>query len=328
MAPHDLTPTEIAQLIDPRNHPARLSATELDLLTAHLSDTQLEQVVDQLGLDELARQLPPIFERVMLAAQRVVRRSAPESDDEVDSLIRHFDEASLVDSPVPTLSPSSAARPGTPLGLHGVSPIPTSPRTPQRATAPREYKIKSPQKVGTTTEWFEAGALTLGIKGASAVATGSRSRTRKPRSAAYVVFYGGEVGVFEDWSDVVKSITGHSGAIYSGFPSIAAATAALAYARSKGWTGDSTAPPAYISPLPVPSSYEDNPLHSTATTNRWYVVCRGVVPGVYRSYLECSLHTSGVKGNLYKAFDTREEAEAAYSQALQEEFVMCIPRRA
>ncbi|KAJ7196875.1 hypothetical protein GGX14DRAFT_329909, partial [Mycena pura] len=132
----------------------------------------------------------------------------------------------------------------------------------------------------------------------------------------YTVFYGGEIGVFEAWPDVKRSITGHGLAIYAGFPSLQAVQAALDYARTMGWTADSH-PSDVTSPLPTPASYEDNPLNSSCSANQWYVVCRGVVPGVYKSYLECSLNTVGVKGNLCCSFETRAEAESVYADALR-----------
>ncbi|KAJ7722529.1 hypothetical protein B0H16DRAFT_1270321, partial [Mycena metata] len=52
-------------------------------------------------------------------------------------------------------------------------------------------------------------------------------------------------------------------------------------------------------------------------SDRWYVVCRGVAPGVYRSHLECSLNVTGVKGSLHNSHDTRDEAENAFNAALR-----------
>ncbi len=46
---------------------------------------------------------------------------------------------------------------------------------------------------------------------------------------------------------------------------------------------------------------------------KYYTVWKGLSPGVYNSWTECLLQTKGYKGALYKAFDTREEAEEALS---------------
>lgn len=48
---------------------------------------------------------------------------------------------------------------------------------------------------------------------------------------------------------------------------------------------------------------------------RYYVVWNGAEPGIYRSWQECETQIKGVKQALYKAFDTLEEAEKAYSSS-------------
>lgn len=44
---------------------------------------------------------------------------------------------------------------------------------------------------------------------------------------------------------------------------------------------------------------------------KFYVVWKGVNPGVYTSWTECQLQIKNYKGALFKSFDTREEAEQA-----------------
>lgn len=48
---------------------------------------------------------------------------------------------------------------------------------------------------------------------------------------------------------------------------------------------------------------------------RFYVVWNGVEPGIYTQWDECQAQIKGVKQALYKAFDTLEEAEKAYSSS-------------
>ncbi|KAJ7709327.1 hypothetical protein B0H16DRAFT_1745867 [Mycena metata] len=187
-------------------------------------------------------------------------------------------------------------------------PLATSLRTQGRS-----YIVESPTKSGRVVGWFEAGSLTQGVPGKTSVrSVGSRHKNRKPRSAAWAVFYGGEVGVFTVWDATQRSITGHGLTIYAGYPSEEAARAAFQYARDRGWTADSE--PTVATSLP-PSAHEDNPLNSGSPSDVWYGVCRGLAPGVYRSWLECSLNTSGVKGNLCASFPTRADAEAVFVQA-------------
>lgn len=44
---------------------------------------------------------------------------------------------------------------------------------------------------------------------------------------------------------------------------------------------------------------------------KFYVVWKGVNPGVYTSWTDCQLQIKGYDGALFKSFDTREEAEQA-----------------
>ena len=48
---------------------------------------------------------------------------------------------------------------------------------------------------------------------------------------------------------------------------------------------------------------------------KFYVVWKGVAPGIYTSWTECQLQIKNYKGALYKSFDTREEAEQALASA-------------
>ena len=44
---------------------------------------------------------------------------------------------------------------------------------------------------------------------------------------------------------------------------------------------------------------------------KYYVVWRGVCPGIYEDWTECKLQIEGFEGALYKSFASRAEAEAA-----------------
>ncbi|MDR3218606.1 MAG: ribonuclease H family protein [Dysgonamonadaceae bacterium] len=45
---------------------------------------------------------------------------------------------------------------------------------------------------------------------------------------------------------------------------------------------------------------------------KWYVVWKGLETGVFDSWPDCKKQTEGFEGALYKSFDTREDAMAAY----------------
>ena len=46
---------------------------------------------------------------------------------------------------------------------------------------------------------------------------------------------------------------------------------------------------------------------------KYYVVWKGVSPGVYTSWTDCQLQVKGYDGALYKSFDSQEEAEHAFA---------------
>lgn len=46
---------------------------------------------------------------------------------------------------------------------------------------------------------------------------------------------------------------------------------------------------------------------------KFYVVWNGLHPGIYHSWDDCQAQIKGVKGAVYKSFDSKEEAERAYA---------------
>ncbi len=54
---------------------------------------------------------------------------------------------------------------------------------------------------------------------------------------------------------------------------------------------------------------------SMAKKRKYYVVWKGVEPGIYTSWTDCQLQTNGYEGALYKSFATQEEAEEAYASS-------------
>lgn len=46
---------------------------------------------------------------------------------------------------------------------------------------------------------------------------------------------------------------------------------------------------------------------------KYYVVWKGVSPGIYSSWTDCQLQIKGFTGALYKSFDSKQEAEHAFS---------------
>ena len=50
-----------------------------------------------------------------------------------------------------------------------------------------------------------------------------------------------------------------------------------------------------------------------AKGKKFYVVWNGLTPGIYLSWDACQAQIKGVKGAVYKSFDSKEEAERAYA---------------
>ena len=48
---------------------------------------------------------------------------------------------------------------------------------------------------------------------------------------------------------------------------------------------------------------------------KYYVVWKGVSPGIYTSWTDCQLQIKGYEGAQYKSFETREEAERALASS-------------
>jgi ribonuclease HI len=45
---------------------------------------------------------------------------------------------------------------------------------------------------------------------------------------------------------------------------------------------------------------------------KWYVVWKGLEPGIYETWMECKLQIEGFEGALYKSFQTQAQAVEAY----------------
>ncbi|KAJ7459203.1 hypothetical protein B0H11DRAFT_2242771 [Mycena galericulata] len=217
----------------------------------------------------------------------------------------------------------------------------TSPPSPPRSTLPTTppiatpsvpslaspshsttvYRYESPTKSGVSTSWATAGTATQGVNNARVFRVQKPRKKKTPKPRAYVVFIGVIPGVYFNWSIVDRQVSGVSNAIQRGYPTERQAYAAYLYACPRGWTRstDPSAAPTPISHLPTPSEDEDtpNPLHDTEDLDgTWYVVYRGIQPGVYHSLLEASLNTTGVPNALHQSFLGKEAALRAFRTAV------------
>ncbi|KAJ6452137.1 hypothetical protein C8R47DRAFT_1169392 [Mycena vitilis] len=200
------------------------------------------------------------------------------------------------------------------LSLENDSPRPSS---PSRRTT--RYYFESPTKRGYTDEWSVAGAATQGVENAH-VHRVQKAQKKRKNIKAYVVFVGRVPGVHPSWRETANATNGVSGAIHRGYRSDQEAEDAFAYAEARGWTRVSPGPVAAIHTLPTPLQATDsdapNPLNGCEELdNTWFVVFRGITPGVYRSLLEALLNTVGIPNATYQTVEGRDNAFRTFAKA-------------
>ncbi|KAJ6567623.1 hypothetical protein DFH09DRAFT_1314140 [Mycena vulgaris] len=204
------------------------------------------------------------------------------------------------------------------------TPRAPSPRTPppcsarlSSSTTSALYYYESPTKRGFTTNWRVLITLHL-------PESNKASKKKRTKKAVYVVFVGRQPGVHRLWADAEAAVSGVSSAIHRGYVSILEAEAVYAYASTRHWTRscEPHRPPAFnnaISTLPAPSQGMDdpNPLHgSEVLDNTWFVVYRGIAPGVHHSVLEALLNTVGLSKSLYESVEGQDTALSQFRRAV------------
>ncbi|KAF2204342.1 ribonuclease H-like protein [Delitschia confertaspora ATCC 74209] len=119
---------------------------------------------------------------------------------------------------------------------------------------------------------------------AKSVSTMSSSGTKRKRMSPgfYAVKAGKTPGVYYSWSDVLEQITGYKNAVHKKFNTLSEAEAFL----------------------------NDDPNSGKGSTQKYYAVQSGRVPGVYTDWPSAQAQITGWKGVKHKRFDTRAEAEA------------------
>ncbi|KAJ7679524.1 hypothetical protein DFH06DRAFT_1316423 [Mycena polygramma] len=213
---------------------------------------------------------------------------------------------------VPPPPPSAPSYRTTSVNLRAPAPAP-----------PVLYAQITPATTVIAESWADAADETQGLPGASPHRLTPKRKPRK-KSGAYAVFCGIATGYFPDWSTVHPLVIGVPNSVYQGYRTEDIAQAAYEYAYERGWTRvitktrvdlPTTLGP-YLTHLPTPSAVADvNPLHGDSD-GRWYVVYKGISPGVYGSSLECNLNTRGLRCATYDAWDSVEVAIARFEHAL------------
>ncbi|KAJ6518240.1 hypothetical protein C8R47DRAFT_1205304 [Mycena vitilis] len=191
--------------------------------------------------------------------------------------------------------------------------------SPARDPTTREYRFVTPTRTGSTEEWSIAGGLTQGTPDAAVRASKKKKKRRKPKAKVYVVFCGKQPGVSPTWEEARQHVDGVPNAIYRGYRNVPCAEAAFIFAVERSWTrvSDSTIrSPIPALPHPMDEASRYNPLHdSEDLDDTWYIVYRGICPGVYRSLLESQLNTLGVRRALHESVEGKDLAFAKYARA-------------
>ncbi|KAJ7144887.1 hypothetical protein C8R43DRAFT_953680 [Mycena crocata] len=225
----------------------------------------------------------------------------------------------------PTTSRTPVTTLRTPTTASWTPAIP--PRTP---TAPQAlYYFESPGRSGYTQSWATAANASQGVEHGHVQRVQNKPKKKHTKKAAYVVFFGHRPAAYLNWADAKSAVSGAKNAIYRGYGTVKEAQDAFAYAQARGWTrctdargplGPTSTP--HLPQYPTPSQRHDppspNPLHGTEDLDdNWYVVYKGIVPGVYHSLLEAMLNTVGVSNSAYEtvvgrdaAFDLFQNADA------------------
>ncbi|KAJ6547925.1 hypothetical protein DFH09DRAFT_1320602 [Mycena vulgaris] len=234
-----------------------------------------------------------------------------------------------IDRPPPTPSPPTHHLPDTKRLPHHAHHRPDHPHilqplTPSPLLAPAHLQPRRSTRLYTNIPRL-ADAVSLpigatqGVPGATVHAVQSgHKKSKRGKKAAYVVFCGRRCGIFRTWSETKALVSGVPNCIFRGYSSLAAARAAYTYTESRMWTRvtDVVALPIPVLPQPSLSFKLENPLNGDHTDeDRWYVVYRGIRPGVYRSHLESQLNTLGIRGCVHESLLGRAAAFSKYAAA-------------
>ncbi|TRM58350.1 hypothetical protein BD626DRAFT_360221, partial [Schizophyllum amplum] len=159
--------------------------------------------------------------------------------------------------------------------------------------------------------------------------TTPRSTQVSPGRNVYVVFIGRKAGVYTEWADCRAQVSAVKHNSYKSFGTLAKGQAAFAAAHARGLTfscGSATLNvgrvveryPMMPDDLPLCLAFidDDTSTAMAAADHIWYVVFAGTQPGVYRTYHEAALATTGLNGAKQRSYMTRVEAEGAFKQAL------------
>ncbi|KZP10389.1 hypothetical protein FIBSPDRAFT_899803 [Athelia psychrophila] len=205
------------------------------------------------------------------------------------------------------------------------------PHTPERVN-PRDtrvYQVASPGIRGVAETWATAGHYTLPRPGAHAKLVSTLPRTHHAPFKYFAIVKGTYPGVYEGhWFDYEMLVRKVPHANYKGFQKLDEAKAAFLAAYVLGLVvaipardSDNLGPrPPTASIVSTPPSEDDvlAALSSTSQTSpesAWYVVFKGIRPGIYQSWNFVSDLVRGVSTATYQRFESHDAAKAAFRHA-------------
>ncbi|KAJ7704199.1 hypothetical protein B0H16DRAFT_1482688 [Mycena metata] len=245
-----------------------------------------------------------------LTVMSTERDSSPDyGDRDLINLIANLDLSTIDPAPTSPQTPPPA-QPHVPTERH------TFPSLPSRSVRAQQtiYQFELPTRRGYSTDWSTAGFATQAVPGARVHAVQRLGSKKKKSGKKPPTSYSAVVHVAFS-----RRVTGVPNSIFRGYPTVSEAQAAFEYANSRGWIRFADRPvTSGIARLPQPINIQDtlNALNNdTDFDGRWYIVYRGITPGVYRSHLESQLNTVGVQGALHESVEGLSAAIEKYTNA-------------
>ncbi|THU77258.1 hypothetical protein K435DRAFT_812622 [Dendrothele bispora CBS 962.96] len=215
----------------------------------------------------------------------------PSSDDESLNNSEFYD----TDGETELIQPPSHLR--APPPSYQLSPPKASPSTPKRST-------RTPFQPNTShfpTNLPVAGPSTSG----HASVTTPRAQRQPKKWEAYAVYKGKRIGVFKQWSSVLSSVSQDSHAVYKGFQSSNLAHQSFDLVRTSG----------------ILELLAYTPL----TGEPWFVVTRGVAPGVYYGYYAMMRDGLYWASGAVHVSNTKADADALFVNEFMSHNVVTLP---
>ncbi|KAL1685328.1 hypothetical protein GGG16DRAFT_118978 [Schizophyllum commune] len=207
------------------------------------------------------------------------------------------------------------------------APAESSPPAYADAPSPPAYAASAlSAPVATSTQ--PSPAIATSAQPSPAIPTRSRRKGKK-KHGGYVVFVGKQAGVYRTWSECNEQVYRVSHSVHHGYQSVTEARYAFEVAKANGLTfscgeavisvgGEMGATRLTMDDLYPCLAFIDDAISSAIAPDQhgWYVVFKGKQPGVFRTYLEVSLYTTGLASAVQVSYSSRDEAVSAFERAL------------